>query len=109
MKKLFIMLMVGLTISTAAVSCGTNEEDKTTGLVVTHTETAENLAKWNRYNQNVSVVAYKENGEIVNYYVTFDVNNETIAEKYTTDGCRVGESRGKNAEDAMKAFNPIRP
>lgn len=115
-KKIVDFMTTTLLIITAIfalinlVGCGTKkEEDNTTGLVEVETDMAKDLAKWYRYNNKVKVEAYKENGNIVNYYVTLEVNNETIAHKYTTDGVCIGTNYGEDYYDAMEYFTPAKP
>ena len=107
-----LLIIVAIFALINLVGCGetkTKEEDNTTGLVEVETDMAKDLAKWYRYNNNVQVKAYKENGEIVNYYVTLEVNNETVAHKYTTDGVCIGTNYGEDYYDAMVYFTPAKP
>lgn len=110
LKRMIIMLMTGLTLTTAAVSCKGETSTKTTGLVEVHDSMSKELAKIYRYNDDVSVVAYKENGIIVNYYVSCETaNGETVAIKHSTEGTEVGRVYGEDWYEAMKKLNPIKP
>ena len=110
LKRIIIMLMTGLTLTTAAVSCKGEERTNVTGLVEVHDTTAKDLARIYRYNDDVSVLAYKENGKIKNYYVTHVTpNGETIAIKHTLEGTEIGSAYGEDQHEAMEKLNPIKP
>lgn len=121
MKKIFIMLMTGLTISTAAVSCGTKtRRDTHTGLVKARGIKAIEIGM--TYNHKVKIEAYQENGTVKNYYVSYEkpikyINgnfeetyvNLTYVEKYDLNKKVVDYNIGYDYYEAMSYFNTTRP
>lgn len=99
MKKLFIMLMVGLTISTAAVSCKGEEPEN---IIRTDKQIAYDIAA--NYTSDAKIEIRRTNGKVDNYYVSYEVGNYTYVDQYSPEGKRILTSKGVDYYDAMSVF-----
>lgn len=128
MTKKIINFMTTLLLILAAmcalisfVGCGTPERrTHTTGLVKAKDMNAIALA--NKYNQPVTVEAYKEKGKVINYYVTYsrdirhtdtDGNEDYIkvyyADKYDSNNKMVDFNTGYSYVQAISVFGEAKP
>lgn len=120
LKRLFITLMVGLS-TMAAVSCNKVERRETeSGLVKAKDVIATQIAT--NYDHKVKIEAYKENGEIKNYYVSYthplrctnmDGDEKIVTmvyvEKYSTNLTVEDWNIGNSYYEAMSYFAQAKP
>lgn len=118
---MIILILVAIFALISCVSCGTPERrTHTTGLVKAKDMNAIALA--NKYNQPVTVEAYKEKGKVINYYVTYsrDIRHEDIdgnedyikiyyADKYDANNKMVDFNMGYSYVQAMSVFGEAKP
>lgn len=120
LKRLFITIMVGLS-TMAAVSCNKVERRETeSGLVKANDLKAIQIAT--NYDQKVKIEAYKEDGNVKNYYVSWThpvkyTNGEglemmvdlTYVEKYDPNLTVTDYNIGYSYEEAMATFAQAKP
>lgn len=123
LKRIMIMLMTGLTLTTAAVSCKGEtsiKETKSEDVIIQE-------IKDNYDEDEVEIYIHRQNGEVINYYATYvkfvkrenydwgyhNVYN-TVADQYDTNGNFIEshEEEGLTTstwEKCMSYFDSVKP